>query len=669
MKQLTFLKSFFLLCALMIGSSVWAQTLTVDFESSGSTYTTDWEYDKLDFKQTDSNVPPHGGSYFCITKQSSQGQVSYFKTKNKIASPISIVFYVTRKTNNNSTSSWKVEVSENGSTWTQVGDAQDATSMARGTWVEVSRSLSSYSNVYVRISYSGSTAARCIDDVTLTYAPQNYWVATYKYNDGVTSDKEVQVDKTTEASSYVLEAAPSRENFDFLGWNDGTDNYDGGASYPLSSHKTFTAQWVYTGPCTKYNKSTKNDLATGAQYILVGKKSDVNYFAIDDIADNHLYFSGSAVTNANSEITDTKATIVDEVPLVLTLEETTEGWYLKNSTKKLGMTGDKKMNWDAGDMTWELGGSENEPTFSATNSTSNYFLLFNNSTNPPRFNGYTATGTSVANAYFYRLDDGKDVYTLTLDFNDEDATDDGAHRVLEGAAYTLTTPTRSGYAFTGWNTEEDGTGTNYLAGAYTMPAEATTLYAQWSSTVPATITAAEYATFSCAYATDFSTTGITVYTAEDKETSVALNKVDGGQVPANTPVVLYKAGADGTAINVPVIASATAIEGTNDLVVKGDGDDVANMYVLAKPSEKNVGFYLWTGTKLNAGKIYLQGKASYGAREFIGFDGTATGIANVDVNTNDNFDANAPMYNLAGQRVTKSYKGVVIVNGKKMLNK
>ena len=189
-------------------------------------------------------------------------------------------------------------------------------------------------------------------------------------------------------------------------------------------------------------------------------------------------------------------------------------------------------------------------------------------------------------------------------------------------------------------------------------------------TAPVTISTAEYATYNNAnFALDFSGTGVTVYTAQDKETSVGLTEVTTGQIPANIPVVLYKTGANGTAINVPVIASADAIEGTNDLVVKGDGDDVENMFVLAKPSGKDVGFYPWKGTKLNAGKIYLQGKASYGAREFLGFDGTATGIANVDVNTNDNFDANAPMYNLAGQKVSKSYKGVVIVKGKKMLNK
>ena len=32
-------------------------------------------------------------------------------------------------------------------------------------------------------------------------------------------------------------------------------------------------------------------------------------------------------------------------------------------------------------------------------------------------------------------------------------------------------------------------------------------------------------------------------------------------------------------------------------------------------------------------------------------------------------DANAPMYNLAGQRVSKAYKGVVIQNGHKFIVK
>ena len=182
-----------------------------------------------------------------------------------------------------------------------------------------------------------------------------------------------------------------------------------------------------------------------------------------------------------------------------------------------------------------------------------------------------------------------------------------------------------------------------------------------------TITSAEYATYcNATQALNFSETGIKVYTATDMGSYVKLNEIDGGQVPANTPVVLYKSGADGTAINVPVIASAAAIQGTNDLRVS-TGTDVANMFVLAKKNNK-VGFYKWAGSNLSAGKVYLLGQTT-NARDFIGFDETTTGIANLNVDVNDNFDDNAPMYNLAGQRVNKSYKGVVIVNGKKVVRK
>ena len=45
-------------------------------------------------------------------------------------------------------------------------------------------------------------------------------------------------------------------------------------------------------------------------------------------------------------------------------------------------------------------------------------------------------------------------------------------------------------------------------------------------------------------------------------------------------------------------------------------------------------------------------------------NGETTGIANTLID-----DADAPLFNLAGQRVDASYKGVVIKNGKKMLQK
>ena len=47
-----------------------------------------------------------------------------------------------------------------------------------GVWTEVTQSLSEYTNVYVRVYYSGTSAIRCIDDVTLTYKAASSATAT-----------------------------------------------------------------------------------------------------------------------------------------------------------------------------------------------------------------------------------------------------------------------------------------------------------------------------------------------------------------------------------------------------------------------------------------------------------------------------------------------------------
>ena len=43
-----------------------------------------------------------------------------------------------------------------------------------------------------------------------------------------------------------------------------------------------------------------------------------------------------------------------------------------------------------------------------------------------------------------------------------------------------TQPTRDGYTFNGWNTADDGSGTNYAAGATYLTNAAVTLYAKWA---------------------------------------------------------------------------------------------------------------------------------------------------------------------------------------------
>jgi uncharacterized repeat protein (TIGR02543 family) len=73
-------------------------------------------------------------------------------------------------------------------------------------------------------------------------------------------------------------------------------------------------------------------------------------------------------------------------------------------------------------------------------------------------------------------------YAVTYDANGGSGAPSGTS-AQTGTTVTVSasTPTRSGYSFTGWNTAANGSGTSYAAGAaFSMPSIDVTLYAQWA---------------------------------------------------------------------------------------------------------------------------------------------------------------------------------------------
>ncbi|WP_459690267.1 InlB B-repeat-containing protein, partial [Agathobaculum sp. TL06] len=73
-------------------------------------------------------------------------------------------------------------------------------------------------------------------------------------------------------------------------------------------------------------------------------------------------------------------------------------------------------------------------------------------------------------------------YTLTYDANGGQNAPASVQLVPGAATLSEQAPTREGYTFAGWNTQQDGSGTTYQAGgAFTMPKEDVTLYAQWAA--------------------------------------------------------------------------------------------------------------------------------------------------------------------------------------------
>jgi len=185
-----------------------------------------------------------------------------------------------------------------------------------------------------------------------------------------------------------------------------------------------------------------------------------------------------------------------------------------------------------------------------------------------------------------------------------------------------------------------------------------------------TITDAGYATFCIDNALDFSgVTDLTAYTASQNGNNVKFDKVE-GTVKAGTGL-LVKA-AEGTYI-VPAVANGTDVSATNALVgvtavtTIGKTKDGKYNYVLKKGNDGVVGFYQVNNNeyKVRANTAYLAisyDAASSGAKLFIGLDGeTAVEAVAAEVLPT------GTAYNLQGQRVGNDYKGVVIVNGKKVI--
>ena len=168
----------------------------------------------------------------------------------------------------------------------------------------------------------------------------------------------------------------------------------------------------------------------------------------------------------------------------------------------------------------------------------------------------------------------------------------------------------------------------------------------------------------------------TAYVAIQKKNNlIGLRKI--AVVPANTPVILKTTGLkeNGTAdpyYQMTLTASDDALAvytGDNLLAVTTGADEDLNVLRLGYNSEEGVAFYKWTvKNNTTAGIVYLNLPADNASKMAFVFveDEEADGIADVveDVASDD-----AAVYNLAGQRVKKGAKGIIIKRGKKIVNK
>lgn len=208
-------------------------------------------------------------------------------------------------------------------------------------------------------------------------------------------------------------------------------------------------------------------------------------------------------------------------------------------------------------------------------------------------------------------------------------------------------------------------------------------YSQSSITLTAQNGKGYWATFSSDKATFFPN-GVNVNTVavdngalklsalSEDEATIGSNTVKGCFVPANTGVLVNAANSD---INYYEVYGKT-VEALSGNMLRPASETMSGenyFYKLAyDDAEKKtaLGFY-WgaddgASFKAKDGGAYLAvPKASAQAKHVFLLDGNTTGIKAI----NNKVRANNIYYNLSGLRVDASYKGVVIVNGKKFINK
>lgn len=256
--------------------------------------------------------------------------------------------------------------------------------------------------------------------------------------------------------------------------------------------------------------------------------------------------------------------------------------------------------------------------------------------------------------YIVAASGGSDSRVLTLSSIASNATDKTLSEF--GTLNFLKTPSSETIAYTGEK------GTIYIYGKDA----ALNLYAiKVANTL--TTAASSFSTYAASYPVDYSSLGLEAYaiTLDEANMKVKYNKID-GVVPANTPVLvkgeasktysLTKATTDGTSVTTNLQVSDGSVVGDGSTIYAfGTKNGVSGFKVVA------------SGVKIPAKKGYLKLSSSAAAKDFFAFGGETTGISNVSANGID--EEETPLFNLAGQRVDKSYKGVVVKNGKKFVNK
>lgn len=498
----------------------------IDFESDLKAYT-DWEFSNLTkFNET---ITGRGGSgYFAKTNGTGTASAT---TKAKIAKPGVLTFYISKiGTNTNASSYWQARVSSDKSTWTVVGGNNAAASgVTAGTWYECTADLSEYSNVYVQVYYTGTTAVRALDDISLEMA-SNVAKPTITGEDNFLTSTEITMACTTTGAAIYyttnesLKATPSTSTWMLYNsankptFTETTKIYAAAIKddeWSAVANQTFTKATVLTPAeaLTIINGWSSNKTSTEDYYVagIISQIDEVNvnsyatyYISADGTTTDQLQvYKGLWVDGAN--FTTAKQIIEGD-------EVTVKGKLKKyNSYKELDQNNEvvlyflkARLSWSAASYTASMSGGNTFPSLTNTNGVSVTYSSSNTSvasfSDPSDYSTLTlnAAGTGVTITATFAGNSSYKANTATYTLNVEAAVErgtitfdvDGGDAIAPIPDATelpdpLPTPTKAGKNFVAWYTNSGKTDEAVPGAAVT---EDITLYAVWHE--PYTVTEA-----------------------------------------------------------------------------------------------------------------------------------------------------------------------------------
>ena len=224
--------------------------------------------------------------------------------------------------------------------------------------------------------------------------------------------------------------------------------YQGAVDFTLKAEKS---DWTFIGWNTDKNATEKLDSLT------MGTSNVTLYAIFSKTVTVHFYSGSKGAVHNQFQITfknnETAGSVKSPTSFGTIDGWTALGWTASTAASKA--VGDAAIK---GGTTITVAPAKNEYVYYAVYTQSQTLKYESNANGDTSVKNIPANGT-LAGAY-YNSSDAKLNITRTI---------------------PSTVPTRNGYTFKSWNTQANGSGTNYAAGArYTNSAQIDTLYAQWT---------------------------------------------------------------------------------------------------------------------------------------------------------------------------------------------